>query len=247
MKLIIDTRNGIAGDIVSAGLIGLGANERKLLSSMECSGNQIGSAEIRLAIEGNARKLEINLESERDHLHESEAKEILSKITNELVIDKFYKNIASNVLNVLCEAERWVHSNNKRLRKIVYYRGRSGEVALHEAKDILIDIIGLVVGLRELKISEIYYLDWVEVGGGVVRFSHGKFKVPAPATEYILNKYNINWKKLGNEEMATPTGVSILAGCGAKRKGSLRDCLIIKKSLAKGTRDLPPISFYLVK
>jgi hypothetical protein len=247
MKLIIDTRNGIAGDIVSAGLIGLGANEKKLISEMEYAGNQIGSTEISLGIEGNARKLEISLESERNHLHESKAKEILSKLTNELAIDKFYKNIASSVLNILCEAERWVHSTDERLRKIMHLHGKGIEATLHEAKDILIDIIGLVVGLKELKISEIYYLDWVEVGGGVIRFSHGEFEVPAPATEYVLNKHNINWKRSGKEEMATPTGVSILAGCKAKRISSLKGCLIIKKSLAKGTRDLPPISFYLIK
>ncbi|GAJ21977.1 unnamed protein product, partial [marine sediment metagenome] len=203
--------------------------------------------------------------------HESKAKAFLAKITSDLDIDKFYRDIATRTLNVLCDAERYVHSHDKRLRhmlhryyhnhkkhnqspdykhnhKGIYYhhKGYNIEAILHEAKDIFIDVVGLSIGLRELDISEIGYLDYINVGNGTIRFSHGEFEVPAPATEQILNKYGLRWEKSDiNEEMATPTGVSILAGCKAKRIYALEDYHIIKKSLAKGTRGLPSICFFL--
>jgi len=273
MKLVIDTRNSIAGDIVNAGLIGLGADQEQMISSMEYAGNHIGTTKIKPTVDYGIVKLEVKIETDYDHLHESKAKEFLAKITNNLGISQFYRDIAARTLNVLCDAERYVHSNDKRLQHMLHHyhhdpkkrnqfpdrkhthkemhyhhQEHNSEAILHEAKDILIDVIGLSVGLRELDISEIAYLDYVNVGKGTIRFSHGEFEVPAPATEYILHKYDINWKKLDTDgEMATPTGVSILAGCKAKRIDTLKDYRIIKKSLAKGTRDLPPISFYLME
>ena len=51
MKLVIDTRNGIAGDIVNAGLIGLGDDEKEMISSMEYAGNHIGITRIKPTVE----------------------------------------------------------------------------------------------------------------------------------------------------------------------------------------------------
>lgn len=273
MKLVIDTKNGIAGDIVNAGLIGLGANEKEMISSMEYAGNHIGTTKIKPTVDYGVIKLEVKIETDYDYLHESKAKELLAGIISDLGISQFYRDIATRTLNVLCNAERYVHSNDKRLQHMLHHhhydhkkrnqfpdrkhtyeemyhhhQEHSSEAILHEAEDILIDVIGLSIGLRELDISEIGYLDHVNVGKGTIKFSHGEFEVPAPATEYILNKYDINWKKSDTDgEMATPTGVSILAGCKAKRIDTLEDYRIIKKSLAKGTRGLPPISFYLME
>ncbi|GAI92302.1 unnamed protein product, partial [marine sediment metagenome] len=61
MKLVIDTKNGIAGDIVNAGLIGLGANEKQMISAMEYAGNHIGTAKIKPTIDHGALKLEVRI------------------------------------------------------------------------------------------------------------------------------------------------------------------------------------------
>lgn len=235
MKLVIDTRNGIAGDIASAGLIGLGANEYKTIKNMEYAGNYLGKTKIRKLDENNSIKLEIQIDSNKEHLYESKAIEILKKNLIDLKIEKNYKEIAINILNILCEAEKFVHKNYN-------------EAILHEAKDILIDIIGFCTALNDLKIKDVYYLKYVNVGNGKIKFSHGIFDVPAPATEYILYKYNINWKKSNIPfEMATPTGVSILAGSNARKLGTLKNFKIIKSAFAKGTKKLDSIPFYLIK
>ena len=259
MKLVIDTRNGIAGDIVSAALIGLGADEKKMISSMEYAGNHIGATKIRPIYCNDTTKLVVRIKTDYAHLHESNAKEFLAKITNNLDVNKFYREIATRTLNALCDAERYVHSHDKRLyhmlhhhhhdhkkhshKEIHHHREHNIEAVLHEAKDILIDVTGLITGL-----TEIDYLNHVNVGNGIINFSHGEFEVPAPATKYILNKYSINWKKSdANTEMATPTGASILVGCNAERINDLEDFHIVKRTLAGGTKNLPPVSFYLVE
>lgn len=251
MKLVIDTRNGIAGDIISAGLIGLGANEEKMISNMDYAGNFLGKTKIEKLLDGNSIKLDIQLESEKEHLLESKAIELLSKITNDLNMDKTYTDIARNILKVLCEAEKNVHSSEQfKFPKLKdnLPKEQSNEAILHEAKDILIDIIGFCTALQELGIKEIFYLDHINVGNGLIKFSHGTFNVPTPATEYILNKFNLKWKKSHvPHEMATPTGTSILAGSNAKRIRSLKDNEIIKKAHGKGTRDLLPVAFYLLE
>lgn len=246
MRLVIDTTKGIAGDIVNAALLDLGADKEKMISSMEYAGRLLGQVKVNSVYKNKISKLDIELNSEYHHLPESKINFFLKDSINKLNIKGYYKYIALNILKVLCEAERYVHSHDEKLISMMHHDKQ--EAILHEAKDIIIDIIGLSTGLQELNINELGYLNHVNVGGGSVKFSHGEFDVPAPATEYILDKYNINWKKSALKmETATPTGVSILAGSGAKKMDSLKECPVIKKSLAQGTRDLEPVPFYLIK
>jgi len=76
MKLVIDTKNGIAGDIVNAGLIGLGADEKEMISSMESAGNHTGTTKIKPTVDYGAIKLEVKIETDYDHLHESKARRL---------------------------------------------------------------------------------------------------------------------------------------------------------------------------
>ena len=250
MELIIDTRNGIAGDISVAGLISLGANQEKIIKAMENISKHLGKVNIKAINKNGIFSLNIDLGTEHDHLHETEAKEFLSTSLKELDVGKSYTNIAQKILEVLCDAERYVHKHDKRLHHMIHHHGHEEEVVLHEAKDIIIDIIGFVVGLQELDIQEIYYLDYVNVGNGIVKFSHGSFDVPSPATLRILSENNIKWcnSEVYKNEMTTPTGVSILAGSEAKRIDDIKKTKIIKMGSAIGTRKgLPSINFYLVE
>lgn len=249
MNLLIDTRNGISGDILNAGLIGLGANQENMISSMEYAGTLIGKTSVAPVINGKIVKLKTKLESEFHYINEFEAREFLEQSIKKLNVDKFHQEIAKKSLEFICNAERYVHTHDEKLKHIKKHYGfkNMNEVHLHEAEDIIMDVAGLSIGLQELNIDEIMYLDYVNVGSGKIKFSHGEFEIPAPATEYILNKYNIKWRKSNiYGEMATPTGVSILAGCSSKRIGSERKYRVIKTSLAQGTRGLPPVSFHLI-
>jgi hypothetical protein len=86
---------------------------------------------------------------------------------------------------------------------------------LHEAgsTDTLADILGAAAACESLGIfdGEIYSYP-VAVGGGTVSFSHGTVSVPAPAVLEIARRHHIPITGGPvNEELATPTGVSMLA------------------------------------
>jgi uncharacterized protein (DUF111 family) len=240
MRLVIDTRNGIAGDILCAGLIGLGANSGVVTGAMEIAGNQMGGARVIHNLTGSIHRIHVGIMRKPDHLHASQAKIFLKSAINEVGIADRWQETASRVLEVLTEAEAHVHAHHPALRG--HFHGH--EAVLHEASDIIIDIMGMAAGMRELDIQSVEYLDHVNVGCGEVAFSHGTLEVPTPATRHILERHAITWKKSdAGLEMATPTGASILAGCRASRV--LSEPSKCKKILAGGTRPLPPVAFML--
>jgi len=106
-------------------------------------------------------------------------------------------------------------SDHLRLHKEgVPHRHSQEKTVLHEAQDILIDIIGAAYGLQYLGISlgKVLCVMPVSVGGGMIRFSHGLLPVPAPAVAAILKNYKIpNVSGPVESELLTPTGVAILA------------------------------------
>ncbi|MDD4307677.1 MAG: DUF111 family protein [Thermoplasmata archaeon] len=239
MRLLVDTRNGIAGDIMSAGLIGLGAEPDAVCGAMETAGSLMGQTRVSHIIESGIHRLHVNFESP-GHLHAAKAKEYLNTALDTAGIARPWSGMATQVLDVMIEAEGRVHSEHPSLRR--HFHGP--EPVLHEASDIIMDITGMAAGMMALDITALGYLDRVNVGGGKVIFSHGTLDVPTPATRYILDSRSIPWctSDLGMES-ATPTGVSMLAGCGAVR--FTEEPPFVRKSLAGGTRPLPPVAFIL--
>jgi hypothetical protein len=113
------------------------------------------------------------------------------------------KMFASNAIRLLTEVESKLHGVE------------ISNTHLHEAgsSDTLADILGTAAGCDSLNLFEgkIYSCP-LAVGGGTVSFSHGTVSVPAPAVLEIARRYNIPiFGGPENEELTTPTGVSILA------------------------------------
>ncbi len=124
---------------------------------------------------------------------------------------------------------------------------------MHEAQDIVIDIMGAVMGLQLLEIEpQAFMVGPVSVGGGHVHCSHGTLDIPAPATTIVMREYDILWQKGPLEkELLTPTGATILAALGAqqydgKAYDGLEKCAI---GSARGTKILPipPLQLYLYR
>jgi tRNA-Thr(GGU) m(6)t(6)A37 methyltransferase TsaA len=86
---------------------------------------------------------------------------------------------------------------------------------LHEAQDILVDVVGAASALQHLSVDLgcVTCLAPVRIGGGrTTSTSHGPLSVPAPATRAILERYEVPWAAGPVEaELLTPTGVAILA------------------------------------
>jgi uncharacterized protein (TIGR00299 family) protein len=123
-------------------------------------------------------------------------------------ISPLAKNYAKTVLNQIIEAEAEVHGIDPE------------KVHLHEisALDTVLDIAGTTYLLDKLGVfnkinpTQVYFTP-IAVGGGTVTCSHGILPVPAPATSIILTKNHLQLQYGPvNTELATPTGVSLLAG-----------------------------------
>lgn len=115
------------------------------------------------------------------------------------------------------------------------------EAWLHEAQDILIDIMGAVVGLQSLKAPLKAMLSMpVSYGGGSVSFSHGTLKVPAPATQVMIDDNHIPVAAGPIEtELFTPTGAALLTALEAFHTGELPAGKPIHHGKSRGTKDLP--------
>ncbi|WP_026474524.1 nickel insertion protein [Alkaliflexus imshenetskii] len=115
------------------------------------------------------------------------------------------------------------------------------EAWLHEAQDILIDIMGAVMGLQELQSStNAILLAPVAYGGGSVSFSHGTMKVPAPATKVMIENNHIPVTAGPIEiELFTPTGAAALSALNAKTVGTPPNEGPKRKGKSRGTKDLP--------
>ncbi len=93
------------------------------------------------------------------------------------------------------------------------------EVHLHElgSIDTILDICGTVFGFEKLGLFD-KHIDMkifnspISVGGGKIKTAHGLMQVPAPATSHILQMNHLKFSHGPfDKELATPTGVSILA------------------------------------
>lgn len=127
----------------------------------------------------------------------------------------------------------------------------NNDAFLHEAQDIVIDIMGAVMGMQLLNIEPVAQLTGpISVGGGHVICSHGKLSIPAPATTVILRTYHLPWKKGPLErELLTPTGAAILAALDAKlvQTEAFTPEKKVMTGYARGTKVLaiPPLELQL--
>ncbi len=252
MKLIIDPAGGIAGDMFSAALISAGADFESLRAVMSKAAVKLGSAQISLdKTPDDAYQLKIALASKRDHLGGKEAGEILTELFSEFGIKKQYQDFGLKILDILLKAEIRAHADLNIKVKTNHHHRHEHDAFLHEAQDIVIDIMGAVMGMQVLQVEPGgRLLSPVSVGGGLVKFSHGTLPVPAPAAEIIMEQYRIQWQKGPLElELATPTGVAILAALGARESNpaALKDRRIAASGTARGTKilDIPPLRIYL--
>jgi hypothetical protein len=242
MRLLIDTRNGIAGDITAAGLIGLGADAVAVTRAMEAAGRTLCPTTVSHTFQDGIHRLSVELEERPSHLTADRARACLAEALEDADISGPWTDMGRAVLEALLEAEAAVHSSHPQLRR--HYHG--ARPVLHEASDIILDITGIAAGMMSLGIVSAGYIDHVNVGSGTVNFSHGALDVPTPATRHLLDSRGIPWKRSdAGMEMATPTGAAILAGCGASRVTVVPEHSL--SALAGGTRRLPPIHFMLAE
>jgi hypothetical protein len=112
------------------------------------------------------------------------------------------------------------------------------EVHFHElgGLDSVVDIVGAVWGIRELRIGKIY-VSKMNVGGGFVKCEHGILPVPAPATLSLMEGKPI-YSSGVERELLTPTGAAILTTLGSEF-GSMPLMKVEQTGYGAGRDDLP--------
>jgi len=150
----------------------------------------------------------------------------LAEILDASAIDRDVGRAAQRVLRRLAEVESAVHA-------VPIER-----VHLHElgGLDTLVDIVGVLAGVRALGIERITASP-VNVGRGWVTIGHGTVPIPAPATSVIIEGMPV-YANDTEGEMLTPTGAALLAAL-VSGWGSLPHMRLERVGAGAGRMDLP--------
>jgi uncharacterized protein (TIGR00299 family) protein len=143
----------------------------------------------------SATKVDVLYPHEHVHRHLSDIIDIIENSD----IPESAKLRAIKIFTRLAKSEARVHNTN--IEKIHFH-----EVG---ALDAIIDITGSSLLFDSLNIDKVY-TSAISVGGGMVKMAHGLYPVPAPATTYLLENFDIKFGPV-EKELATPTGAAIVS------------------------------------
>jgi len=238
--LIIDcSSSGIAGDMILAALLGLGASFERIkhiAESIEQKVSSVRKIDIKLedTLRGGIRSklLRVKIDEEKvHHVHGIDLLNYVKEVSEDIGLSSEARDLAVKIVKTILEAEAKVHGEDIE------------EVHLHEtgSADTIIDIVGTVSALEDLGfINGEVYATPLALGGGRIKFSHGISSVPAPATIEILKRRSV--PVIGgpvNYELTTPTGAAILVNIVKHFVMYYPVIRILKISYGAGVRDIP--------
>lgn len=226
-NLYIDCQYGLAGDMMLASLLDLGADPvvvAEQLEQLDLHGyhmtcdpimkNGIRAKQVNFHLQDGEEnflalqaKGEYTFEhhdgemSEKSHHSPHEhhhAREIID-LLEKSSLSNFVKEKSVAIFQEIARAESKIHGIPIE------------DVHFHEvgALDSILDIVGVCVALEDLSIEKIFASP-VAVGHGLMHMAHGLFPVPAPATLEIL-KSEVPVSDFSiDSELTTPTGAAFL-------------------------------------
>lgn len=220
-----DCFSGISGDMTLGALVDAGLPIEVLrseLAKLNLPGYTLSSEKVRRS--GlSATKVHVKLdEKEQPARHLSDIRAII----NGSSLSPSIKQKSMNVFQRLAEVEAKVHGTTP------------DKVHFHEvgAVDAIVDIVGSVIGLEHLGITEIIGSP-VNVGSGTVHTAHGKLPVPAPATAELLTGLPLYSSSI-TFELTTPTGAAIISTL-ATSFGPLPQMKVGRIAYGAGNKDIP--------
>jgi pyridinium-3,5-bisthiocarboxylic acid mononucleotide nickel chelatase len=196
MKILyLDLNNGVSGDMLLSSLADAGPG----LDWLEKELAKIPvdfSLEWKEAIIAGQKTKRINVLEGKSQPHRH-VHDIIDVFENSPFSDKV-KADAKAILNIIAEAEANAHNEPV------------DHIHFHEigAVDTIIDIVGACLLIENIKPDRIIASP-INLGSGYVEFSHGRFKVPAPAVEFITQDIP-HYLSNAETELATPTGTAII-------------------------------------
>ena len=218
-----DCFSGISGDMLLGTLIDAGADIEKIeleLKKLKLTDYKIRTKRV-FKNQISATKFDVDVIENTHARHLSD----INKIIEDSELDISVKELSKQIFKELAIVEAKIH--NTSIDKIHFH-----EVG---ATDAIIDIIGSVIALKELKL-DIIYSSKIHLGSGFVECQHGIIPVPAPATIELLKDIPVYSTGI-KSELTTPTGAVIIKNI-AKNFGIMPEMKIEKIGYGAGTKDL---------
>ena len=227
---------GVSGDMMLGALVDLYQESHPLFDVADVIKSKLSNIKsVSLRIESVLRSeiaaKRVNFEVEEDgKMNGRQLREALEACSRELNLSYKASSFAISVLDTLLDAERKVHGEV------------SNDIELDElgSADTLFDVLGTSYLLQNLNLFEntVFYSSPVSIGGGYVKFSHGKVAVPAPATLEILKskKFPIIGQDVDGE-LTTPTGAAIVVNLAEKVLQSFPPIRVLSVGYGAGFKD----------
>ena len=215
MTLVIDAQvAGIAGDMMLAALVDLGADQEAITNGIRTAADLFD--DVSIGEVGFARGsrcgtdsvvFSLKMDSDSGALSGAEVMRRVTAASDAIGLAREASGFAGASVKALVDAEARVHGSDP------------GVVILHEAAgfDTIADIVGSAMALQDLGLlGEHTVCTPVAVGSGTVSFSHGISSNPVGGVLEIFRGSGMLVS--GNDtrtEMTTPTGACMLAGLAA--------------------------------
>jgi len=223
--------SGVSGDMLLAALLSLGAKEALLKRFENFKG--AGIEKVKIDVENVIKKgikstqLKIKIVEHYHHRDIEDMFFLLEEAGKTVNASEDVLKNAKKALEIILSAEAQVHGESL------------DRVHLHEVGsfDTIIDVLGFFMLLEDLG-EETVLSTPIRVGGGTIKTQHGLVHVPTPAVVEIARAHKI--PLIGgpiNDELATPTGVGILASV-AKFTEFLPSIVPIRVGYGAGRKEL---------
>ncbi len=218
-----DCFSGISGDMILGAFIDAGLDLYQLeseLSKLKLSGYSLKAEKTtRKGLSGI--KFFVNTEEDSAERHLKDIEEIIDQSG----LGDDIKASSKKIFHELAHVEAKIHNSNPE------------RVHFHEigGLDSIIDIVGVLIGIKLLGIEAVY-ASRIPVGKGFVECDHGILPLPAPATLELLKGIPIYASDM-EKELVTPTGIAILRNV-AKSFGIIPEMRIDRIGYGAGSHDL---------
>ncbi len=197
--LWFDCFSGVSGDMILGALVDLGLDVdawRDDLRSLPVPFD--------IAVESTMRA-GIACKHVRVHTDEDATHRTLADVRAIVAASAFAESVRADAMRVferLAAAEARIHGTTPE------------RVAFHEvgAVDAIVDVVGAVSALARIGAEDVF-VSPISVGRHRAETAHGTIPTPAPATLALLDGLPVVWTAVP-AELATPTGVALLATLG---------------------------------
>jgi uncharacterized protein (TIGR00299 family) protein len=220
--LFVDPVGGIAGDMVCAALIDLGADLSAVesgLATLPVEGLRVSTSTVQRGVFAATHFL---VECTAEQHHHRTWSSIRTMLENTSLPERVRtRSIA--VFERIAIAEAAVHGTEV------------ADVHFHEvgAWDSIADIVGVCLALENLQVDRIV-ANPPPLATGTIQTAHGTMPLPAPATLKLLEGWPVRTGPHGRE-CTTPTGAGLLAALA--EPGPMPTMKILKTGTGAGTRN----------